>query len=117
MLSLSVEMPRIEFPQPGSSEADEAALPISLMTVAETTLPLKSDQGQTIQASVSRDRNGGRDVLITVVASTAEQQPGTATGRTPERDQGTDATFRRSPGIRSAGAAGRVRRMKPRRPW
>jgi hypothetical protein len=86
MLALTIEKSWIETPKTdeADSEAENLALPVSYNTEAETTLHLQHGQSQTFRAVVSRGRNDGRDVLITVSATTAQQQSavrGTTTGK------------------------------------
>ena len=118
VLALTVEKSWVENPKTAESdsETDNLALPASYSTEAETTLHLQRGQSQTFRAVVSRGRNDGRDVLITVTATTAGQMPAVSrrqTGSTTsERGQGGGAAFRESRGTRSTGAAGRSSRME-----
>ncbi|MEO2014109.1 MAG: hypothetical protein ABGZ53_07025 [Fuerstiella sp.] len=112
-LALSVEKSWIESPNTAESDADtdNISLPVSYTTVAETTLQLKRGQSQTFRAVVSKGRDDGRDVLITVSATTGERSStsrsatsGRATSKPAQGRSGTSAA--RRGGSRTSGAAG-----------
>ena len=112
VLDLYVEKSWIESPTAAESESDtdDVASPKSYTTVAETTLHLKRGQSRTFRAIVSKGREDGRDVVITVSASAGEQtstsRSGTTGRATFEPDQNSSGSAERSGGSRSSGAAG-----------
>ncbi|MCP4854595.1 MAG: hypothetical protein GY903_08880 [Fuerstiella sp.] len=111
-LALSVEKSWIETPKTAESDAetDGISIPASYTTMAETTLQLNRGESQTFRAIVAKGKDDGREVLITVSATTGERSSASrsaTSGRaTSGQDQGRSGTAARGGGSRSSGQRG-----------
>ncbi|HIE95687.1 MAG: hypothetical protein ABGZ23_09835 [Fuerstiella sp.] len=112
VLALSVEKSWIESPKTAESgaETDNITIPVTYTTVAETTLQLNRGESQTFRAVVSKGQEDGRDVLITVSATTgarnSSSRSATSGRATSNPAQRRSETTSRGSSSRSSGAAG-----------